>query len=211
MTLRKTAPRWSHEAANRHLGLPLPPSEGELHARCAAVYGANSHVSGALSDGRCCLVVVRSSREDDHSLPQLEAMKKAATQFSRTRPAFIAVQYDDLTVQDLAKVHIRRRAALLSYYLFLKRRESHVSATCFSAYGGVVASAQGVGVPSFGVPNPEPLFTARPSDYAPFLGHVPDEDYIRLIGAPPTAESISRISLTEDESAADITSAGDRR
>jgi hypothetical protein len=138
---------------------------------------------------------VRSQAEDDHSAPQLEALKKAASQFSGARPAFIAVQYDDVTVADLALPHLRRRAGLLSYHLFMKTGASHVVATYFSAYGGLVATESGIGIPAFGGPNPKPRFRVQPSDYAPFLGHIPDEEFARLVGAPVPSESISFIPI----------------
>ncbi len=128
-----------------------PRSERELYERYRRAYGDNCHVSGALLEDRSCMIVMRSQDEDDHSAPQLEALRKAASQFSGTRPAFIAVQYDDLTVADLALPHVRRRAGLLSFGIFRKDDASHVIATCFSAYGGLVVGPVGAGIPAFEV------------------------------------------------------------
>jgi hypothetical protein len=183
----------AREEYDRNLGLqPTTTTEG-FYERCRELYGNNCHVSGGYGETGCCFIVVRSRREDDHSAPQLEALRKAASQFSGQRPGFIAVQYDDITVQDLLQPQLRRRAGLLSYYLFLKDRASHVAATCFSIYGGISASGHGICVPSFAVPNPESRFPARPADYGPFLGHIPDDEFARLVGGPVPAESISWI------------------
>ena len=173
------------------------PTERELYERFRRAYGDGCHVSGAILDDRCCVLVMRSQDQDDHSAPELEAIRKAATQFSGTRPAFIAVQYDDLMVADLALRNVRRRAAMLSHYLFLKNGASHVVATCFSAYGGLVAGPSGVGTPAFAICNPTPGFRINPRDFAPFLVGISDEEFARIVDAPTPTESLSQISLEE--------------
>lgn len=193
----------AREEFDSNLGREPTTTTDGFHARCRELYGENCHVSGGYSETGCCFIIVRSRREDDHSAPQLDALRKAASQFSGTRPGFIAVQFDDITVQDLLQPQLRRRAGLLSYYLFLKDRASHVAATCFSIYGGIAASEHGIGVPSFAVPNPEPRFSVRPSDYGPFLGHIPDDDFARLVGGPVPAESISWIPVDLDSTNVD--------
>ncbi len=155
----------------------LSATQQELYSKCREAYGENCHVSGGFSADGCCLLVVRSQREDDHSGPELEALKKAASQFSGTRPAFIAVQYDDISVADLALPHLRRRAGILSYALFSKDDASHVTATYFCAYHGMVVGQTGIGVPAFAVRNPQARFKLRASDYAPFLAHIPDDEF----------------------------------
>ena len=77
---------------------------------------------------------------------------------------------------------MRRRVGILSYSLFHRGNASHVAATCFSAYRGLVASETGIGEPAFSVPNPKPAYTVAPEDYSPFLGHIPDEEFARLYG-----------------------------
>lgn len=201
----------AREQFDSNLGHQPTTTTEAFYAHCRELYGENCHVSGGYGETGCCFIVVRSRREDDHSAPQLEALRKAASQFSGTRPGFIAVQYDDITVQDLLQPQLRRRAGLLSYYLFLKDRASHVTATCFSIYGGIAASERGIGVPSFAVPNPEPRFRARPSDYGPFLGHIPDDDFARLLGGPAPAESISRIPFDPVSPSLDPSASGGRR
>lgn len=175
-------------------GQPLT-TEMELYDRFRREYGDGCHVSGAVLADRSCVVVVRSRQADDHSAPTLDAVRKAASQLSGSRPAFIAIQYDELTVEDLASLHVRRRAGLMSYYLFLKDGASHVNATYFSTYAGFVAGPDGVGVPAFAVPNPRPRFRVHPHDYSPFLGHIPDQEFARIVGVPIPAESISNVPV----------------
>jgi hypothetical protein len=84
---------------------------------CTQAFGPNTHAAGTLTEEGGCLIVMRSRREDDTSEPLLEAMRKAATQFSGERPPFIAVQEHDIEVADLMLPHVRRRAGILSYAL----------------------------------------------------------------------------------------------
>jgi hypothetical protein len=89
-----------------------------FYSACRNAYGDSCHVAGPFLPGGACMVVARSKQEDDHSAPQLEALKKAATQFSGTRPAFIAMQYDDIEPHHLVAPHVQRRAGLLLNYLY---------------------------------------------------------------------------------------------
>jgi hypothetical protein len=162
----------------------------DFYQCCRDAYGDNCHVSGAMTPEGGCLIVVRSRREDDHSKPLLEALKKAAAQLSATRPGFIAVQFDDIAPADLLLPHLRRRAGILSYYLFHSCRAAHVSATFFCCYGGLTASPRGIGAPAFGIPNPKPTIKLTPEDYSPFLGHVPDAEFAALLGEPPPTEDL---------------------
>lgn len=170
-------------------------NESEFYGVCRTLYGPNCHVSGVMAPDGICLVVMRSQRADDTSKPLLEAMKKATTQFSGTRPAFIAVQFDDVLPSDLLLAHLRRRVGIISYYLFLEKDASHVMATCFSAYKGLVTSDVGIGKPGFAVPNPKPAFQVVSADYSPFLSFILDADFARVLGKPPPPESISNISI----------------
>lgn len=170
----------------------------EFYKVCRELYGDNCHVSGPVTPDGVCLIVMRSQREDDHSDPMLEAMKKAAKQFSGKRPAFIAMQFDDIEPADLLLRHLRRRVGLLSNYLFHQDHASHVAATYFTAYRGLVVSETGIGEPAFSVPNPKPAYPVAPEDYSPFLGHIPDGEFARLLGEPPPAESISYIPFDVD-------------
>jgi hypothetical protein len=164
-----------------------------------ARYGAACHVSGGLSPSSSCLIVVRSRRDDDTSAPVLEAVKKATSQFSGERPAFIAIQYDDIRPEDLVLPHLRRRAGLLSYYLFLEKGASHVAGTYFTPYGGFGVSEVGIGVPAFGVPNPKPKFAIRHEDYGVFFDNISDPEFAQLVGAPIPTENISYVSLLAED------------
>jgi hypothetical protein len=164
-----------------------------LHEKCRKEFGQNCHVSGAITPEGGCLVVVRSLEEDDTSKPLLEAMQKAATQFSGTRPAFIAIQYDDIKPQDLLLPDLRRRAGILSYYLFFEQPAPHVCATRISIYGGLSPTSHGFGIPAFGIPNPGAKFRMNPGDYAPLISNIPDAEFARLLGAPPPTQDLSHL------------------
>lgn len=167
--------------------------EREFYKVCRDLYGDNCHVAGSMTPDGVCLVIVRSRREDDHSDPMLEAMKKAGKQFSGTRPGFIAMQFDDIEPADLLLRHMRRRVGILSYYLFQRSDCSHVAATYFSAYRGLVVSDKGIGEPAFVVPNPRPSYPIAPQDYSPFLDHMSDAEFAEMLGQPPPVDSISYI------------------
>ncbi len=164
----------------------------EFYKACRDAYGDNCHVSGAMTPKGCCLLVMRSNREDDHSKPLLEALKEAATQFSATRPAFIAIQFDDITPPDLLASHFHRRIGLLSHHLFRECPADHVAATYFGIYGGLTASEGGIGVPAIAIPNPTCRFHLVPSRYSPFLSHIPDAEFAQLLGASLPAPNSSR-------------------
>jgi hypothetical protein len=85
----------AREHVDSNLGRQSKTTTEAFYAGCRELYGENCHVSGGYSESGCCFIVVRSRRQDDHSAPQLEALRKAASQFSGTRSGFIAVQYDD--------------------------------------------------------------------------------------------------------------------
>jgi hypothetical protein len=172
----------------------------EFYKVCRELYGNNCQVAGPMTPDGVCLVIVRSKREDDHSGPMLETMKKATKQFTGKRPAFIAIQFDDIEPADLLLRHMRRRIGILSYYLFQRGDASHVAATYFSAYRGVIVSEVGIGEPAFAIPNPKPAHPVAPEDYSPFLGHIPDEEFARILGEPPPAKSISCIPFDFDNS-----------
>ena len=167
--------------------------EREFYRVCRDLYGDNCHVAGSITPHGVSLVIVRSRREDDHSYPMLEAMKKASKQFSGTRPGFIVMQFDDIEPADLLLRHMRRRCGILSYSLFRRVYATHVAATCFTAYRGLVVSDQGLAEPAFVVPNPEPSYPVAPQDYLPFLDHIPDAEFAQLLGQPPPVDSISYI------------------
>ncbi len=183
------------EAHDPRLELALATGQHEAYRLCREMYGNNCHVSGSIGPDGACLVIIRSQDEDDPSGAILDAMKKATSQFSKTRPAFIAVQFEDIEPSDLLLHDLRRRAGLLSYYLFRRAEASHVAASYFCAYGGLVVSEPGVGEPAFAVPNPMSNNAVVAADYVPFLGHVPDAEFARLLGEPSPLKSISNIPI----------------
>jgi hypothetical protein len=186
--------RVEREAFSKRLPT-MPTSVKQLYEDCRSVYGDNCHVSGVLTENACCLILMRSKREDDHSKPILDALKKAATQFSRTRPAFIAVQFDDIEPTDLLSVHLRRRTGLLSYHFFHQYAADHVLATYFAPYRGLTATPGNLAVPAIGIPNPKTRFTVNPLDFPPFLMSIPDADFAALLRQPPPSEDLTYIPV----------------
>lgn len=170
-----------------------------FYEACRAAFGPSTHVAGSFTRDGGCAVVMRSRREDDTSKPMLEAMRKAASQFSRERPAFIAIQEHGIEVADLMLPHVRRRAATLSYALFGHYGGSHVNATYVTGFGALVARNGKVGTPAFAVPNPQPKFPAGAADAPPFLADVSDKAYAAAIGAPLPAQNISFAPLKPTE------------
>jgi hypothetical protein len=142
---------------------------------------------------------MRSKREDDPSKPMLAAMRKAASQFSGQRPAFIAIQEHGIEALDLMLPHVRRRAGILSYALFGHYGADHVNATYFTGFGAVVHREGQVGTPAFAIPNPQPKFPIDATEAAPFLGFISDQDFADTIAAPLPAPNISNLAITEEE------------
>ncbi|HEV2605654.1 MAG TPA: hypothetical protein VGU24_18555 [Microvirga sp.] len=177
------------------LGSASLTDQKAFYKACGKAFGQNTHVAGSLTEDGGCLVVMRSSREDDPSKPQLEAMRKAATQFTGDRPAFIAIQEHGIEPADLMLPHVRRRAGILSYALFGHYGAAHVNAVYVTGFGAVVARDGQIGTPAFAVPNPVPKFAISPEDAAPFLVSISDADYATAIGAPLPAPNISHIPV----------------
>jgi hypothetical protein len=122
----------------------------DFGAACREQYGQNCHVAGGITaDGRGHLLVVRSQREDDTSKPALEARKAAAKQLPRDRMGVIALQYEEIEVQDLSKPAFRRRLALLDNYLFHDDAAQHVGAIYHCAFAGLWKSEGRLGKPAF--------------------------------------------------------------
>jgi hypothetical protein len=185
------------------LNLAFTSDQRAAYRVCQQIFGDNCHLSGAQSPDGTCLLVMRSQRPDDTSAALLDAMKKATTQFSRSRPAFIAVQYEDIEPSDLLLRSLRRKAGILSYYLFHRPESVHLAATWFCAYRGLVAGKIGVGEPAFLIPNPRSRGLVL-TDYSPLFAHIPDADFAQLLGEPPPISSISHIPFdysdhTDDE------------
>ena len=174
-----------------------------FHKACGVAFGPNTHIAGGLTAQSGCLVVMRSLRDDDTSKPILKAMRKAASQFSGQRPAFIAIQEHGIEAADSMLPHVRRRTAILSYALFGHYGASHVNATYVTGFGAIVAHDGRVGTPAFAIPNPEPAFPISAAHAAPFLMFISDTDYANLIGAPLPAPNISFLPIEAPDNAGD--------
>jgi hypothetical protein len=170
-----------------------------FYKACGAVFGPNTHVAGGFTEDGGCLVVMRSKREDDTSNPMLKAMRKAASQFSRERPAFVAIQEHGIEAADLLLPHVRRQAGILSYALYGHYDASHVNATYVTGFGAVVARNGTIGTPAFVIPNPKPRFPMGAVDAPPFLAHISDEAYAAGIGAPLPAPNIPYLPIEPSE------------
>ncbi len=178
-------------------GIPVQ-DQTTLNAACQKKFGANCHAAGAMTEEAGCLVVMRSRKEDDPSKPLLEAMRKAASQLSGTKPGFIAVQFNEISPTDIMLPHVRRRAGVLSYALFHHYGADHVNATCFSSFDGMVQHDGNVSTPSFSVPNRKPKYPLAPFEMKTFLLHISDQDFAHIIGAPLPAENISYLPFAAD-------------
>lgn len=166
-----------------------------FYKACSAVFGENTHVAGGLTEDGGCLVIMRSDRGDDSSKPKLEAMRKAASQFTGERPAFIAIQEHGIEPADLMLPHVRRKAGILSYALFGHYGADHVNATYITGFGAVVARNGRIGTPAFAIPNPKPKFAISAAEVAPFLEHISDADFAEAIGVPLPAPNISSLPI----------------
>jgi len=111
-------------------------------------WGENSHVAGVNIEGMWNLVVVRSTREDDSSREALAARKKAAKQLPIHRPGIIALQYEEITVQDLRKPAFRRRLAILDAAIYRDERAAHVVGVYHCAFDGRWPHAGQLGKPA---------------------------------------------------------------
>jgi len=177
------------------LGTSVRTSE-EVQSRCTARFGPNLHIAGALTaPGEGCLVVMRSEKEDDTSTPQLEAMRKAASQFSGKRPAFIAMQCHGVELGDLLSPHWRRRVGILSYALYGHYGAGHVNATYITGFGALVLDEGRIGTPAFAIPNPKPRYPATASQAPTFLGSISDQEFADAIGLPLPAPNISQLDF----------------
>lgn len=156
------------------------PKDGfaNAFAACRSRYGDHCHAAGPWTASAACLVVVRSRKEDDISEPLLIALKKAHEQLSGKRPGFIAVQYNDIESRDLALPHLRKRAAILSQYLFASRDASHLAAVYFCAYAGLHIADAGVGTPGFACWNPSLTLSA---EGLPFRHGPSDDEFAKLL------------------------------
>jgi len=111
-------------------------------------WGENSHVAGVNIEGMWNIIVVRSAREDDSSREALAARKKAVKQLPVDRPGIIALQYEEIAVQDLQKPAFRRRLAILDAAIYQDKRAAHVAGIYHCAFDGRWLHAGQLGKPA---------------------------------------------------------------
>jgi len=151
---------------------------------CVDVYGHNIHVAGPMTEQGRCLVVMRSLLEDDTSKPWFEAMKEGSSQFSGSRPGFIALQMNDLATDELMSPHLRRRAEILAGAIFRRPDAAHVVGIFICPYRGLMEDeGGGLVAPGFGYFHTEGRFKITPADYPAFYGTMPDDEFARRIRA----------------------------
>lgn len=97
-------------------------------------FGANCHLVSTGEQGGKLTIVVSSEKEDDHSKPQLTAMKSALKQLPSDDPAVICLQFDDLSFEELMSSSVAEHFQLLANYFFRTCDASHVARVEFSAY-----------------------------------------------------------------------------
>jgi hypothetical protein len=161
----------------------LSADRSAFYKACNDRFGENVHVAGPMSDQGCSVVVMRSLLGDDTSRPWLDAMEKAASQFSGTRPGFIAVQVNDVATHELMHPHLRRRAEVLANAIFRRSCGQNVAAVFISPYRGLMEGEAGLVAPAFGFFNLESRFEIDPADFSPFYGTMPDHEFARRIQA----------------------------
>lgn len=158
-------------------GLP-PMSEKEFYAEVREKIGPNCHVAGGKTERGGCLVVVRSERQDDHSKPQLEAMKEAAEQLPTNKPGFVALQFNEISSADLALPHLRERCALLCGYLYHETPAEHVAGVYISAFGATSVAVDADAYPAIVIWNPRCTYDCS---FLPFRTGVSDSEFARLV------------------------------
>jgi hypothetical protein len=145
----------------------------------------NCHAAGGFSEDTGCMVVMRSAREDDHSKPQLQALKAAASQLSGSRPGIIAIQYEDIEARDLTLPHLRRRATLLDNVVFhdADKRFPHVAGIFHCAFGGLTSYGGAIHKPAFMSWNP---LWKGPLDEMPFREGLVNSELARRLEVDPS-------------------------
>ena len=166
-----------------------PLSEREFYAEAHKQFGPNCHIAGGRTEGGGCLILMRSERQDDHSKPQLEAMKEATEQLPADRPGFIALQFNEISSADLALPHLRERCALLSDYLFHEALANHVAAVYICAFGALSVAADATAYPAIVIWNPQCKFDCHG---LPFRVGVRDAVFAELVNAEHVDPPVKR-------------------
>jgi hypothetical protein len=195
LVLEGTGFQLARQSFDECLGAASLTDQKAFYKACGEAFGQNTHVAGGSTEDGGCLVVMRSHKGDDTSKPKLDAMRKAADQFSKEHPAFIAIQEHGIEPADLMLPHVRRKAGILAYALFEHYEAAHVNAVYVTGFGAVVLRDGQLGTPAFGVPNLRPKFSINAANAAPFLVSISDADYAAAIDAPLPAPNISHISF----------------
>jgi hypothetical protein len=117
-------------------------------------FGSNLHVANWGASDNAHLLVMRSTKEDDPSFVTLEAMRKGASQLSKARPSFLALQEHGIDPADLFLPHVQRRMYILSNALFNQYKARHVNGVYVTGYAAVVNDdQQTLRTPGFAVVN----------------------------------------------------------
>ena len=124
-----------------------------LQAALNKAFGRNLHAAGWEGPDNAYLLVMRSTKEDDPSFVTLEAMRKGASQLSKTRPGFLALQDHGIDATDLFLPHVQRRMHILSNALFNHYKARHVNAIYVTGYGAVIDDQHTLRTPGFAVLN----------------------------------------------------------
>lgn len=123
--------------------------DSDFSKACHDRFGHSCHVAGALYDDGGYLIVVRSEREDDASRASLDARKSALKQLPPGRPSIVALQYEEITAQDLSSPDFRRRATLLDNVIFHDNRAAHIAAIYHCAFDGLWVHEGQLAKPAF--------------------------------------------------------------
>lgn len=124
-----------------------------LQAALNNIFGSNLHVAGWRGDEGAFLMAMTSTKEDDTSFSLLAAMRKGASQLSKNRPGFLAVQEHGITPDELFLAHVQTRAFILAGALFDQYKARHVNAVYVTGYAAVIDEQNRLLTPSFAVTN----------------------------------------------------------
>lgn len=117
-----------------HFGLEPITDQKLFQERAQKSFGADCHAVTTADRYAGLTIVMRSLVGDDHTKPQLDALRAAARQLPSDRPAFVALQFDDLDFSELFYPHVAERLNVVANYFFATRESSHIGAVLFSAY-----------------------------------------------------------------------------
>lgn len=124
-----------------------------LQAALNKVFGHNLHVAGWEGTDKAYMLVMRSKKEDDPSAVTLESMRKGASQLTKTRPGFLALQEHGMKPDELFLPHVQRRMGILSNALFGHYKARHVNAVYVTGYAAVEDHQHTLRAPGFATVN----------------------------------------------------------